>query len=154
MMKGKRVLIVESELIVAEDLKNIVEAHGYQVEDIVTSGSEAIERLRTIAPDILLFNVSSDGLDGTETSQVLRSLKTVNVGVILITATLSRGFSGLDYLKAVVIEKPFTDESVVRALWFLQNAEQNHWTSDPKDQNHETLGLGTIQNQENIADGN
>ena len=65
------VLIVEDELIIAEDLKEILIDWGYQVIGIVPSGRKALQIAKQIRPDIVIMDVKIDGdLNGIETALV------------------------------------------------------------------------------------
>jgi putative two-component system response regulator len=75
-----------------------------------TSGEQALERMRSRAPDLVLLDVMMPGLDGFETMQEIRKMpETSAVPVIFLTARsepedVARGFElgGVDY-----ITKPF-----------------------------------------------
>ena len=120
-MRGKKVLIIEEDLIVAEDLKEIFEAHGYRVEGIVSSESVAIEKIVRTAPDIILLDLSRDRFDGHESSRLLNTLVTKRTDVILVDGFLSKDFSEIGEQRAVVIKKPFSNDAIVNALGRLEN---------------------------------
>jgi putative two-component system response regulator len=76
-----------------------------------TSGEQALERIRTRTPDLILLDVMMPGMDGFETMQELRKLTGIrgHIPVIFLTARsepedVARGFElgGVDY-----ITKPF-----------------------------------------------
>jgi AmiR/NasT family two-component response regulator len=48
-----RILIVEDEGIVALDIKSRLEAHGFDVIDIVSTGSRAVEKAASTIPDLI-----------------------------------------------------------------------------------------------------
>lgn len=66
-MARLKILIVEDNFIIAEDLKNILTDLGYDVIDIVMSYYEAIECIITKQPDICLLDIvikgEKDGID-------------------------------------------------------------------------------------------
>jgi len=49
-----KIIIVEDERIVGEDIKVRLHRLGYSVPSIVRSGEEAIEKAKTIRPDLVL----------------------------------------------------------------------------------------------------
>ncbi|MCW5198663.1 response regulator, partial [Desulfobulbus sp. F3] len=75
-----------------------------------TSGEQAVERLRSRTPDLILLDVMMPGMDGFETLQEIRKIETAqSIPVIFLTARsepedVARGFElgGVDY-----ITKPF-----------------------------------------------
>ena len=79
------VLVVDDGIIIAEDIRRRLEASGYSVVDIVTTGEEAIERARTIRPDLVLMDIRLDGvMDGIEAAQKIKSL--FDIPVVFVTA--------------------------------------------------------------------
>ena len=114
-MKGRRILIVEGEWIVAEDLREILKKEGYQVEDVARSSEEAIEKAQQIQPDIILMDVHLHARDGSSTSELLRTLRESEMRVVFMGAT-SAEMSAWVRIGCVVLNKPFTDRDVVKAL--------------------------------------
>ncbi len=66
-MSKIKILIVEDELIIAEDLKDILESLDYEVCGIAISAREALQLLEEHAPDIALLDIQiKGGKDGIE----------------------------------------------------------------------------------------
>jgi CheY-like chemotaxis protein len=69
-MKKKRILIVEDERILAEDLKRLLTKMGYEVTGIAASGDEAIQSVQGQRPDLVLMDIRiqgpQDGIDVAE----------------------------------------------------------------------------------------
>jgi PAS domain S-box-containing protein len=84
-MKKARILIVEDELIIAVNLKETVEGLGYDVQAIVSSGEEAIEKSEEIKPDLILMDiVLSDKMDGIDAAKII--MERLKIPVIYLTA--------------------------------------------------------------------
>lgn len=67
------ILIVEDELIVAEDLRRRLQRMGYEVRGVVTSGDEAIRRVGEVQPDLVVMDISLRGdMDGVEAAHRIR----------------------------------------------------------------------------------
>jgi CheY-like chemotaxis protein len=67
------ILIVEDELIVAEDLRRRLKAMGYEVKGVVTTGDDAIRRVGETQPDLVVMDISLRGdMDGVEAAQRIR----------------------------------------------------------------------------------
>ena len=67
MEKKKTVFIVEDDLLSAEYLKEILINENYDVLDIVDTGEEAIQKCKTVQPDILLMDIMLKGkMSGSE----------------------------------------------------------------------------------------
>lgn len=70
-MKNK-VLIVEDEPIIAEDLKMIVLNAGYHVSGIANNGTSALDLLHNRAPDIVLLDIALDGnMSGIDIAKII-----------------------------------------------------------------------------------
>ena len=67
MEKKKTVFIVEDDLLSAEYLKEILIKENYDILDIVDTGEEAIQKCKTVQPDILLMDIMLKGkMSGSE----------------------------------------------------------------------------------------
>lgn len=75
-----KILIVEDEILVGMMLRKKIEKYGYVVDEIATSGEEALEMVATGKPDLLLMDVSLPGsLDGVETAVKIKEERDVPV---------------------------------------------------------------------------
>lgn len=80
-----KVLIVEDELIVALDMKDMLEGLGYGVAAIAGSGERAIRKAGETLPDLILMDVRlNNGIDGIGTAREIRAC--FNIPVIYLTA--------------------------------------------------------------------
>ncbi|MCD6185626.1 MAG: response regulator, partial [Deltaproteobacteria bacterium] len=97
-----RILIVEDEAIVAQDLKTILENLGYEVPAIAASGEEAVESALALSPDLVLMDIKLKGnIDGIEA--VSRIRKKIDLPVIYLTA-----YADGDTLKRAKITTPLS----------------------------------------------
>ena len=85
-MKEKaKILVVEAERIVAEDIRRSLENGGYTVSAIVPSGEEAIEKIKELEPDLVMTEIVLLGkLDGIETTEKIRS--SFDIPVVYLTS--------------------------------------------------------------------
>ncbi len=80
-----KILIVEDERIVGEDIKVRLHKLGYSVPSIVRSGEEAIEKAKVLKPDLVLMDIVLDGeMDGIEAASTIKSL--YDIPVVFLTA--------------------------------------------------------------------
>lgn len=110
-----RILIVEDERIVAEDIRECVESFGYSVIACVTSGERALEVISEELPDLVLLDINLEGnLNGTDVGRELQ--KWHKIPVIYITAYSDQ--NTLNRVKPTIplgfILKPF-DERTLRS---------------------------------------
>ncbi len=84
-MANEKILIVEDEELVAQDIKGTLEDLGYEVPAITPSGEEALEKIKKFQPDSILMDIMLEGeMDGIETAQKILDL--FDIPVVYITA--------------------------------------------------------------------
>ncbi|MDP4174227.1 MAG: PAS domain S-box protein [Bacteroidota bacterium] len=84
MIKAK-IFIVEDESIVALDLKCDLEAMGYEISGISSSGEDAIEKISAASPDLVLMDIGLPGnIDGIQASEIIKDK--FDIPVVFLTA--------------------------------------------------------------------
>ena len=100
-MKKTKIMIVEDEMVVADDIRNCLVMSGYAEPASVSSGEEAVEALAEVAPGLILMDIRLAGrLDGIETARRIAEL--ADIPVVFLTA-----FSDTDILERVKTAEPF-----------------------------------------------
>lgn len=100
-MPNKKILIVEDESIIAEDISDSLISLGYKITDIVYSGEEAIQSATESRPDLVLMDVNLQGeIDGITAAEVIRSR--FAIPVVYLTA-----YADENTLRRVNSTKPF-----------------------------------------------
>lgn len=100
-MDKARILVVEDEGIVAEDIQMSLEDFGYHVTAVVTTGEEAVQKAQESQPDLVLMDVVLQGeIDGIEAAGLIQS--SLGIPVIYLTA-----FADDEMLKRAKITEPF-----------------------------------------------
>jgi len=75
-MKRPRIMIVEDEWIIANDIKNCLVDLGYMVTAIAASGQEAMERAAADQPDLILMDIMLKGeMNGIEAAKEIMKKK-------------------------------------------------------------------------------
>ena len=101
MMTGKRIMIVEDESLIAEDIRMSLINNGYIVPSVVSMGETAIEKVNSDKPDLILMDIMLAGkMDGIETAGAIRSK--FNIPVVYLTA-----YSDEKILGRAKITEPF-----------------------------------------------
>jgi PAS domain S-box-containing protein len=99
-MSKIKILVVEDEVIVAQDLKNSLEKLGYEVSAVAASGEEGVARALALSPDLVLMDIMLKGdMDGIEAAARIR--KEIDLPVIYLTA-----YADEDTLKRAKITTP------------------------------------------------
>ena len=100
-MAKKRILIVEDEIITAEDLRESLQDIGYEVPAVVSTGEGAVKKVAEDTPDLVLMDIMLQGeMDGIETAHQIRSH--FNIPIVYFTA-----YSDEKILDRVKITQPF-----------------------------------------------
>lgn len=133
---GYRVLIVEDESIVAEDLKNTLEDWGNTVIGVVSNGRTALEIAKDVRPDFVLMDVKINGdLNGVETALVIDSFFEEEVPIVFLSAYASRDYPVLKAVsKYVYLNKPFSSEQLsqaIKSLGIPATDDRGHQTIPP-----------------------
>jgi len=103
------VLIVDDEAAGRETLESILEGEGYQLE-MAENGYQAIEKAKSILPDVILLDIMMPGMSGFEVCRHIRNdPQMAEIPIVVLTALDDRE-SLLNALKAGAddfISKPF-----------------------------------------------
>ena len=120
----KKILIAEDNPMVSELLKVNLEARGYLVV-AAADGNEAIEKIRSEKPDLLILDIIMPEMDGWEVCKAIRdSSELKNIKIIILTVK-NHGkdrMIGLDILKADrYLTKPFDIDLLLSNIKELLN---------------------------------
>lgn len=114
-VRGKA-MVIEDEMIIAMDLKGIVQSMGHDVTGVARTHSAAIELAGAERPDLILADIQlADGSSGIDAvNELLGSLG--DIPVIFITAFPERLLTGDRPEPAFLISKPYSEEQVRSAV--------------------------------------
>jgi len=125
-MSRAKILIVEDESIIAEDIADSLKILGYQVTAIVFSGEEAIQVAGDMQPDLVLMDIQLQGeMDGITAAEQIRSR--FQIPIVYLTAyaddnTLQR-VNGTKPFGYVV--KPFEEKNLHSAIQIALHRHQH-----------------------------
>jgi response regulator NasT len=113
---GARVVIAEDEAIIRLDLKEILEAEGYEVVGETGRGDEAVDLVASHQPDLAILDVKMPGLDGIEAARRITADK--KVAVLILTAFSQRNLieDARDAGVSAYLVKPFQRSELVPAI--------------------------------------
>lgn len=117
LMDKIRILIVEDEYIIANDIQTSLENMGYEVCGMAASGKKALTLTKELSPDLILMDIMLKGdMDGIETAAMIR--ETYDISVIFLSAYSDDGI--LDRAKQTLpfgyLIKPFRDRELKAAI--------------------------------------
>ncbi|MEN0005723.1 MAG: response regulator [Bacteroidota bacterium] len=113
-----KVLLVDDEPNILVALEFLVTKEGYQVYK-ASNGKEALERMYTIVPDIVVLDVMMPEMDGFEVAKAIRTdVQFSDTKIVFLTAkgTQQDRFRGYDNGAEVYITKPFDNDELINTL--------------------------------------
>ncbi len=100
-MNSEKILVVEDEWVVADQICTNLKDLGYQVCSIASTGNEAIRLAKTESPDLVLMDIVLKGkMDGIEAADRIAS--ELDIPVLYLTAYTSQ-----EYIERAKHTKPF-----------------------------------------------
>ncbi|MBU4077034.1 MAG: response regulator [Euryarchaeota archaeon] len=100
-MVQTRILVVEDEVIVADDIRRSLQNLGYDVTSIASSGEIAIKNVEENTPDLVLMDIMLQGkMDGIEAASQIKSR--FGIPVVYLTA-----YSDEKIMERAKITEPF-----------------------------------------------
>jgi CheY-like chemotaxis protein len=144
-MKG-RILIVEDELLVAMDLKQILEQYGLEVVGIAESAYIALQIALETRPDLALMDINLAGqMNGLETARQLR--QAYGVPSVFLTAycddtTLASVTEEMPYGYLI---KPFSSRELRVALQIALNRRSEVAIARSKIDDFEAVSMPMVQ---------
>lgn len=112
-----KILIVEDELVIAEDLKEILEDLGYEVCGIAISSKEALALIEEKSPDLALLDIQiKGGKDGVELAAEINA----NYRLPFIMLTSHADIHTINRVKEVnpygYLVKPFNEKEILAGI--------------------------------------
>ncbi|MBI9066556.1 MAG: response regulator [Salinivirgaceae bacterium] len=131
-MANVKILIVEDELLIAEDIRMQLEILGYEVSGMAVSYNEALECIMQELPDLVLVDITIEGAkDGIELGKFLR--EEVDLPFIYLTShadkvTVARA---KETQPDAYLLKPFKSANLFTSIEMaLATASSNHIKED------------------------
>jgi signal transduction histidine kinase len=116
-MNTAKILVVEDEKLVADDIRETLECLGYSVPTLAASGSDAISQVAKVQPDLVLMDIHLRGqIDGIEASKLIQ--KRFQIPIVYLTgnadsATLARVKDSQPF---GFILKPFNEKKLAASI--------------------------------------
>jgi PAS domain S-box-containing protein len=135
-MDKKRILVVEDERLIAEDIKRTLNKLGYDVTATVSTGKNALLSIEAERPDLVLMDIVLSGeMNGITVAEKIRN--NYRIPVVYLTAYADQ--STLDRAKLTepygYIIKPFSNReilTIVEIAIFKHNIEMKLMESEEK----------------------
>ena len=126
-MKAATILVVDDEPQIRRVMRTTLTAEGYAVIE-ARDGAEALEKLRSERPDLILLDMNMPVLDGLQTCREIRSSSEVPIIMLTVRSAEKDKVRALDAGADDYVVKPFSIQELlarVRAL-LRRVADQKH----------------------------
>lgn len=114
----KTVLIVDDEIPILDALRVRIEASGYNVLT-ATNGQEALDKARTLKPDLIILDVLLPKMDGYEVARLLKfDSRYKDIPIIMLTAKTQDSDKkiGAEVRVDEYMTKPFDTKSLMELI--------------------------------------
>ncbi len=117
MARTYRILIVEDEPLIAEDIRAYLEENDFSVSGIAHTGDEALEMLETSPPDAILLDINlGEGPDGIAIAEEIRNRWQLPFVFLTSHADRDTLFRARQTFPAGYLLKPFDGLDLMTAL--------------------------------------
>lgn len=143
-MKNARILLLEDEVLVAADIKYMLEQSGFEVVGHVASGQEVSEMARTLKPDVALLDIEVQGpVNGIEAGRRIR--EEFGTPIIYLTKLDETYNMAKETAPHDFLPKPVDPERLKRSI---ELAVKSHQTNPGRDIVVEINGVVYIKDTE------
>lgn len=113
-----KILIVEDDPVTQKMVSRMLTGAGYETS-VVSNGVEALEKIVSVPPDLIVSDVMMPEMDGFTLLYALRgNPQTADIPVIMLTARASGDdiLDGIDMGANDYIPKPFDPETLIKSV--------------------------------------
>ncbi len=114
-MSAGRILIVDDQAQIRRFMRTTLAGAGYEVDDAKT-GEQALEKVRSFRPDLVLLDVNMPGMGGLAACRAIRA--DANIAIIMLTVRNSEAdkVGALDAGADDFVTKPFSTPEVLARI--------------------------------------
>lgn len=133
MIAKTKILLVEDNAHLSENVREMLTIQGYEVADILDKAEDACSKIENHYPDLILLDIQLSGpKNGIDLAEELRA--SMNIPIVFLTSS-----SGKDIVQKVshirpdgFITKPFTAESMITSIELALQAFKKSQRTDSK----------------------
>ncbi len=141
-MRPKKILLVDDSLLILKMLSTFLKKNGYEV-DTAQNGLEAIEKVYTNPPDIILLDITMPKMNGYQVCRLLKNDERVKYIPIIMFTTKDKPvekFWGLQIGADAYVTKDIAYENLLNIIEkTLQKAEEKRFANINKPEHPVTL---------------
>lgn len=113
----KKILIVDDAAFMRLVLRNMLDKNGFEVVGEAANGQEAIEKYRTLTPDLVTMDITMPIMEGIEAVKQIKQLDAA--AKIIMCSAMGQQIMVVQSLQAGAkdfIVKPFQEERVLESI--------------------------------------
>ncbi len=121
---NRKVMIAINEMDAANQMKQVLAQNGFHVLSVCTSGSQAIQKVRMLRPDLLIVNFELPDTTGLEVAKLLAYDKLCTVILLMNKSQTEYAESFRGNLDVVCLNKPFNRTVLIRTIDLILSSKQ------------------------------
>jgi two-component system KDP operon response regulator KdpE len=110
--RGRRILVVDDEERMVRFIRLNLEHDGFQITEAF-NGTQAVNKIRSSLPDLILLDVMMPDIDGFEVLKIIREISTVPVIMLTAKGEEEDRVRGLELGADDYITKPFSPRELI-----------------------------------------
>lgn len=113
-----KILVIEDEPEIRENIKTILELYGYRVE-VSFNGLEGIKKIKKVKPDLIICDIMMPDIDGYEVKRILENFEELSkIPFVFLTAKtdLKDIRQGMNLGADDYLVKPFLKDDLLNAI--------------------------------------
>jgi two-component system KDP operon response regulator KdpE len=114
-MSAATILVVDDEPQIRRVMRTALAAHGYTITE-ARSGEEALEKVRSEPPDLVLLDINMPGIGGLQACREIRERSDVPIIILTVRSTERDKVQALDAGADDYVVKPFGMEELLARI--------------------------------------
>jgi AmiR/NasT family two-component response regulator len=115
-LQGKRVVVCEDEGITVMQLQKVLPKMGMEVVGVATEGRAAVDLVCRVKPDIVLMDITMQGMDGLEATRRIMHEQPTCIVMLTAYSDAENIEKARIYGAAGYMQKPIDSAAIVKAL--------------------------------------
>ena len=134
-----KILIVEDERIIAEDINEASDSYGHKITGIVSSAAEAFISIRNELPDTIFIDIGLKGpMDGLEIARVI--YEEYGIRAVFLTSFFQKIPANAHLIEPYAfLIKPVVHEEIVQALEKIMISKYGYYQNSKRWHKQETF---------------
>ena len=114
-MSGGRILVVDDDPSIRRIMRTTLTGAGYEIDDART-GEEALDKVRTFRPDLVLLDFNMPGMGGLEACRAIRADTSIAVVMLTVRNSEKDKVDALDAGADDFVTKPFSTPELMARI--------------------------------------